>query len=149
MKTFVPKAGDIRQGWWIVDADGVTLGRLSTEVAARILGKHKPDYTPFLDTGDHVIVVNASKVRLTGRKLADKIYRHHTNYPGGLKEISAEKLLAKKPERLIESAVNGMLPKGPLGRRLQRKLKVYAGATHPHEAQQPAALKIKSAARGR
>jgi large subunit ribosomal protein L13 len=149
MKTFVPKAGEIRQGWWIVDADGVPLGRLSTEVASRILGKHKPDFTPFLDTGDHVIVVNASKVRLTGRKLSDKLYRHHTGYPGGLKEISAEKLLAKRPERLIESAVKGMLPKGPLGRRMHRKLKVYAGPSHPHEAQQPAVLKIKSAARAR
>jgi len=149
MKTYVPKEGDVRRGWWIVDADGLTLGRLSTVVASRILGKHKPDFTPFLDTGDHVVVINAAKVRLTGRKLQDKIYRHHTNYPGGLKEITAEKLLAKAPERLIESAVKGMLPKGPLGRRMVRKLKVYSGSQHPHEAQQPAALSIKDAARGR
>ena len=149
MKTYVPKEGEVQRGWWIVDADGLTLGRLSTVVASRILGKHKPAFTPFIDTGDHVVVINAAKVRLTGRKLQDKMYRHHTNYPGGLKEITAEKLLAKAPEQIIEAAVKGMLPKGPLGRRMVRKLKVYAGSQHPHEAQQPAALIIKDAARGR
>lgn len=149
MRTYVPKQGDLQRSWWVVDADGVTLGRLSTAVANRLSGKHKPAYTPFLDTGDHVIVVNAAKVRLTGRKLQDKLYRHHTGYPGGLKEVSAEKLLARHPERLVESAVKGMLPKGPLGRQMARKLKVYAGPDHPHAAQQPEALRIAGTARAR
>lgn len=149
MRTYVPKAGDIERAWWLVDAQGLTLGRLSTVVAERLTGKHKPSYTPFLDTGDHVVVVNAAKVRLTGRKLKDKIYRHHTGYPGGLKEIPAGKLLAKKPERLVEFAVKGMLPKGPLGRQMARKLKVYPGDRHPHEAQKPVALPIPDAARAR
>lgn len=149
MRTYVPKQGEIRRGWWLVDADGVTLGRLSTVVAMRLMGKHKPEWTPFLDTGDHVVVVNASRVRLTGRKLQDKIYRRHTGYPGGLKEVPADKLLARHPERLIEIAVRGMLPKGPLGRQIGRKLKVYAGAKHPHEAQQPETLGVAAAKRDR
>jgi large subunit ribosomal protein L13 len=149
MKTYVPKEGEVRRAWWIVDADGLTLGRLSTVVATRIQGKHKPGYTPFLDTGDHVVVVNAAKVRLTGRKGRDKMYRHHTGYPGGLKETSADKLLATHPERVIESAVKGMLPKGPLGRKMARKLKIYAGREHPHAAQGPEVLRIPDAARGR
>lgn len=150
MGTYVPKQGDIRRGWWIVDADGLTLGRLSTVVASRLAGKHKPTYATFIDTGDHVIVINAAKVRLTGRKLQQKIYRHHSGYPGGLKEITAAKLLGgKHPERMIETAVKGMLPKGPLGRQMARKLKVYAGTAHPHDAQRPEVLKIQDAARGR
>jgi len=149
VRTYVPKQQEIRRAWWLVDADGVTLGRLSTTVASRLAGKHKPSYTPFLDTGDHVVVVNASKVRFTGRKLEDKIYRHHSGYPGGLKEIPAGKLLAKHPERVIELAVKGMLPKGPLGRQMARKLKVYAGARHPHEAQKPAPLPVAQGARAR
>ncbi|MBZ5639022.1 MAG: 50S ribosomal protein L13 [Acidobacteriia bacterium] len=149
MRTYVPKAAEIKRVWWVVNADGLTLGRLSTAVADRLTGKHKPSYTPFLDTGDHVVVVNAAKVRLTGRKLKDKIYRHHSGYPGGLKEIPAGKLLAKHPERLIELAVKGMLPKGPMGRQMARKLKVYPGDRHPHEAQQPQPLPIPDAARAR
>lgn len=146
MKTYVPKAGEIESKWWIVDADGLTLGRLASEVATRIRGKHKATFTPFLDTGDHVIVVNAEKVRLTGRKLAQKMYRRHSGYPGGLKEITAEKLQERFPERLVEFAVKGMLPKGPLGRRLFTKLKVYKGGEHPHEAQQPEALDLSALA---
>jgi large subunit ribosomal protein L13 len=149
MRTYVPKAGEIKRAWWVVDADGLTLGRLSTVVADRLTGKHKPSYTPFLDTGDHVVVVNAAKVRLSGRKLKDKMYRHHSGHPGGLKEIPAGKLLAKHPERLIEIAVKGMLPKGPMGRQMARKLKVYAGDRHPHEAQRPQSLPIPGAARAR
>jgi large subunit ribosomal protein L13 len=149
MRTYVPKPANIERAWWVVDAEGLTLGRLSTVVADRLSGKHKPTYTPFLDTGDHVVVVNASKVRLTGRKAKDKIYRHHSGYPGGLKEIPAGKLLEKHPERLIEYAVKGMLPKGTLGRQMARKLKVYAGNRHQHEAQRPQALAIPDAARSR
>ena len=147
MKTHVPKQGEIERTWWIVDADGLRLGRLSTVVAERLTGKHKPTYTPFLDTGDHVIVVNAEKVRLTGRKLEQKMYRRHTGYPGGLREIPAVRLLATHPERLVEYAVRGMLPKGPLGRQMFRKLKVYAGPQHPHAAQGPQSLAIPGAAR--
>jgi large subunit ribosomal protein L13 len=149
MKTYVPRQGEVTRRWWLVDAEGLTLGRLATVVASRLRGKHKASFTPFLDTGDHVIVVNAAKVVLTGRKRTDKIYRRHTGYPGGLKEIAAGDQLAKAPERVIEWAVRGMLPKGPLGRRMSRKLKVYAGATHPHEAQAPAPLPIADAARTR
>ena len=149
MRTYVPKQGDIRRHWWLVDAEGLTLGRLSTVVAARLLGKHKTSWTQFLDTGDHVVVVNAARIRLTGRKLQDKMYRHHTNYPGGLKETPADKLLASHPERLVEIAVKGMLPKGPLGRQIGRKLKGYAGPKHPHDAQQPETLTIAGAKRER
>jgi large subunit ribosomal protein L13 len=147
VKTHVPKKADIERVWWVVDAAGLRLGRLSTAIAERLTGKHKPTYTPFLDTGDHVIVVNADKVHLTGRKLQQKIYRRHTGYPGGLREISAESLLAKHPERLVEYAVWGMLPKGPLGRQMYRKLKVYRGEQHPHAAQKPQSLSIPEAAR--
>jgi large subunit ribosomal protein L13 len=149
MRTYVPKKDEIRSAWWVVDAEGMTLGRLSTVVAERLTGKHKPTYTPFLDTGDHVVVVNAGKIRLSGRKVTDKHYRHHSGYPGGLKEIAAGDLLAKHPARLVESAVKGMLPKGPLGRRMARKLKVYAGGRHPHEAQRPQPLAIPGAIRAR
>lgn len=142
MKTYVPRESEIRADWWVVDADGVTLGRLATEVARRIQGKHKPGYTPFLVTGDHVVVVNAAKVRLTGNKWKEKLYRRHSGQPGGLKEVSASELRARHPERLVEYAVWGMLPKGPLGRRLARRLKVYAGPDHPHEAQRPTPLPL-------
>ena len=149
MKTYVPKQAEISRDWWLVDAQGLTLGRLATEVALRLRGKHKPTFTPFLDTGDHIIVVNAEKVALTGRKLETKMYRRHSGYPGGLREISAGEVLKKQPVRVVESAVRGMLPKGPLGRQMVRKLKVYAGSTHPHEAQQPQALELPGAARHR
>jgi large subunit ribosomal protein L13 len=149
MKTYVPKQGDIVREWWLVDAAGLTLGRLSTVVADRLRGKHKPQFTPYLDTGDHVVVINAAQVRLTGNKLQDKMYRHHTGYPGGLKEIPAGKLLASHPERIVEFSVKGMLPRGSLGRQMARKLKVYADGKHPHEAQQPKPLPIPDAARAR
>jgi len=147
MKTYVPRDGEIRRDWWLVDAEGLTLGRLATEVASRLRGKHKPSFTPFLDTGDHIIVVNAEKVVLTGRKLSDKYYRRYSGYPGGLKEIPAREMIEKHPERLIESAVKGMLPKGPLGRQMARKLKVYSGPAHPHASQQPQVLELPDAAR--
>jgi len=147
MKTFVPKQAEISRDWWLVDAAGLTLGRLATEVALRLRGKHKPTFTPNLDTGDHIIVVNAEKVELTGRKLETKMYRRHSGYPGGLREIPAAVVLEKQPIRVVESAVRGMLPKGPLGRQMARKLKVYAGSAHPHEAQQPQALELPGAAR--
>ena len=147
MKTYVPKQAEISRDWWLVDAAGLTLGRLATEVALRLRGKHKPTFTPNLDTGDHIIVVNAEKVALTGRKLETKMYRRHSGYPGGLREIPASVVLEKQPIRVVESAVRGMLPKGPLGRQMARKLKVYAGSEHPHEAQQPQALELPGAAR--
>jgi len=147
MKTYVPKQAEISRDWWLVDAAGLTLGRLATEVALRLRGKHKPTFTPNLDTGDHIIVVNAEKVALTGRKLETKMYRRHSGYPGGLREIPAAVVLEKQPIRVVESAVRGMLPKGPLGRQMARKLKVYAGSEHPHEAQQPQALELPGAAR--
>ena len=147
MPTYVPKQGEIQRAWWVVDADGMTLGRLSTLVAARLMGKHKPTYTPFLDTGDHVVVVNAARIRFTGRKLEDKIYRRHSNYPGGLKQTPAGKMMERHPERVVEAAVWGMLPKGPLGRQMVRKLKVYPGGSHPHAAQQPQPLATPQAAR--
>jgi large subunit ribosomal protein L13 len=147
MKTYVPRKGDIQRDWWVVDATGKTLGRLATEVARRLRGKHKPTFTPFLDTGDHVIVVNAGQVAMTGAKLSDKFYRRHSGYPGGLRETSATEMLAKHPERVVEAAVRGMLPKGPLGRQMFRKLKVYVGGDHPHQAQQPKPLDIPGAER--
>jgi large subunit ribosomal protein L13 len=147
MKTYVPKLDQITRQWWLVDATGMTLGRLATEVATRLHGKHKPTFTPFLDTGDHVVVVNAEKVVLTGRKLETKKYRRYSGYPGGLKEVTAGKMQQKYPERLIEFAVKGMLPKGPLGRKMFRKLKVYAGGEHPHRAQSPQPLEIPGASR--
>jgi len=143
----VPKKVDVVRGWWIVDATGMTLGRLSTVVASHLRGKHKPMFTTYEDTGDHVIVVNAEKVKLSGRKLDDKLYRHHSLYPGGLKTVSAGKLLAARPDRVVELSVKGMLPKGSLGRAMGRKLKVYVGAKHPHEAQQPRPLAIPGAIR--
>jgi large subunit ribosomal protein L13 len=142
MRTYFPKQGDIVPRWFIIDAEGQTLGRMSTTIAAIISGKSKPTYTPFLDTGDHVIVINAEKVVLTGKKEEDKIYRRHSLYPGGLKEKAARFVRAEKPESMIEQAVWGMLPKSKLGRKMLKKLKVYRGANHPHQAQQPEALKL-------
>jgi large subunit ribosomal protein L13 len=140
MKTYVPKGAEIEREWWLVDAEGIPLGRLASRVAIRLRGKHKPTFTPFLDTGDHVVVINAEKLVLTGSKLKDKMYRRYSGYPGGLKEVPAEKMLREHPARMIELAVKGMLPKGPLGRKMAKKLKVYAGAQHPHEAQRPKPL---------
>ncbi len=138
-RTPLPRTSELSRRWIVVDADGKVLGRLATQVARHLTGKTKPHYTPFLDTGDFVVIVNAEKVVLTGRKEGDKVYRRHTGFPGGLKEISAQKLRAEDPERLIEAAVQGMLPKTKLGRKMLKKLKVYAGPHHPHAAQAPAA----------
>ncbi|MCR6650639.1 MAG: 50S ribosomal protein L13 [Cellvibrionaceae bacterium] len=140
MKTYSAKSETVKRDWYIVDASGKTLGRLAAELAHRLRGKHKPEFTPHVDTGDYIVVVNAEKVRVTGNKAKDKIYHHHTGYPGGLKSISFEKLIDKAPELTILSAVKGMLPKGPLGRAIFKKLKVYAGDAHPHAAQQPQEL---------
>jgi large subunit ribosomal protein L13 len=142
--TRTPAPGEIERRWFTVDADGRVLGRMASQVAAVLRGKHKPIFTPHLDTGDFVIVTNAAKVRLTGRKLERKVYRHFTGYPGGLREITAGKLLRTRPERVIEAAVRRMLPSGPLGRHMLRKLKVYAGAEHPHSAQRPAPLEVRA-----
>ncbi|GAB4169500.1 MAG: 50S ribosomal protein L13 [Wenzhouxiangellaceae bacterium] len=142
MKTFSAKPHEVRREWLVVDATGKTLGRLASEIARRLRGKHKPEFTPHVDTGDYVVVINAEKVAVTGRKLSDKVYYKHTGYVGNLKSITLEKQLQKHPERVIEAAVKGMLPKNPLGRAMFRKLKVYAGDKHPHEAQQPRALEI-------
>jgi large subunit ribosomal protein L13 len=142
MRTYFPKQGDIKQRWFVIDAEGLVLGRLSTAVATIISGKNKPTYTPFLDTGDHVIVLNAEKIVLTGRKETDKVYSKHSGYPGGLKQKAARFMRAEKPEAMIEHAVAGMLPKNKLGRKLIKKLKVYRGTEHPHQAQQPEAVKV-------
>jgi large subunit ribosomal protein L13 len=143
MTTYTAKAGQIQQGWYVVDAQDKVLGRLAVQIATRLRGKHKPEYTPHIDTGDFIVVVNAAKLRVTGRKDERKVYYRHTGYPGGLKETNFKKLQAKKPTRVLQLAVKGMLPKGPLGYAMLRKLKVYAGATHPHSAQQPKALEIQ------
>ena len=142
MRTYVPKKGEIEKKWWVIDAEGKTLGRLCTEIADHLSGKKKPVYTPFIDVGDHVVVINASKVVLTGNKLQSKAYHHYSGYPGGLKEIKAGKLLSVRPERVIEQAVWGMLPKSKLGKAMFKKLKVYAGGDHPHAAQKPLELKF-------
>lgn len=142
MKTFSAKAETVQRDWYIVDAADKTLGRLAAEIASRLRGKHKPEFTPHVDTGDYIVVVNAERVRVTGNKAKGKIYHHHTGYIGGLKSISFEKLIIKAPERTIQTAVKGMLPKGPLGRAMFKKLKVYAGTEHPHTAQQPQELNI-------
>lgn len=142
MKTFTAKPESVQRDWYVVDAAGKTLGRIATEIALRLRGKHKPEYTPHVDTGDYIIVVNADKVTVTGNKAKNKKYYSHSGFPGGIKEINFEKLLAKKPEMVLESAIKGMLPKGPLGRAMFRKLKVYAGAEHQHAAQQPQVLDI-------
>ena len=142
MKTFSAKPAAVKRDWYVVDADGKTLGRMATEIASRLRGKHKAEYTPHVDTGDYIVVVNAEKVKVTGKKTSDKIYYRHTGYPGGIREINFEKLQAIKPEMIIEKAVKGMLPRNPLGRAMFRKLKVYAGSTHNHAAQQPQTLEI-------
>ncbi|NCF17523.1 MAG: 50S ribosomal protein L13 [Haliea sp.] len=142
MKTYSAKAGEVNRDWFVVDASDKTLGRLASEIAHRLRGKHKPEYTPHVDTGDYIVVINAEKVKVTGAKATDKMYHHHTGYPGGLKSISFEKLIDKAPERVIQGAVKGMLPRNPLGRAMFKKLKVYAGNEHPHAAQQPQALNI-------
>ena len=149
MRTYVPRGKDLQRAWWVVDAEGMTLGRLATQVATRLMGKHKPTFTPSTDTGDHVVVVNASRVRLTGRKLQDKMYRRHSGYPGGLRTVTAGRMLEHRPVKVVEEAVWGMLPKGPLGRQMFRKLKVYAGPEHPHQAQAPQQLAIPGAVRAR
>jgi len=142
MKTFTATPSTITRDWYVVDAEGKTLGRIATEIALRLRGKHKPEYTPHMDTGDYIIVVNADKVTVTGNKGQGKMYYSHSGYPGGIKEINFDDLQAKKPEMIIEKAVKGMLPKGPLGRAMFRKMKVYAGAEHKHTAQQPQVLDI-------
>jgi large subunit ribosomal protein L13 len=142
MKTYQAKKEELEYKWYLVNAEGKVLGRMATELAKILKGKNKPTYTPHLDTGDFVIVVNAGKVTLTGKKMKDKIYYHHTGHPGGIKEITAGKLLMKKPTEMIRMAVKGMLPKNSLGRQMLRKLKVYAGPKHPHEAQNPMPIEI-------
>ena len=142
MKTFSAKPHEVNRGWYIVDADGKVLGRLAAELARRLRGKHKPEFTPHVDTGDYIVVVNAEKLRVTGNKARDKIYHRHSGYPGGIYSTSFEKLHARHPTRVLEKAVKGMLPKGPLGYAMLRKMKVYAGTAHPHAAQQPKALEI-------
>src|SRR5215218_5250069 len=142
MRTYFPKQGDIEPRWFVIDAEGQVLGRLSTTIANIISGKAKPTYTPFLDTGDHVIVINAEKIVLTGKKETDKIYRHHSLYPGGLKEKAARFVRAEKPEHMIEEAVLGMLTKNKLGRKMMKTLKVYRGTNHPHQAQQHETMKV-------
>jgi large subunit ribosomal protein L13 len=143
MTTYTAKTGEVEHGWYVVDAQGKVLGRLAAQIAVRLRGKHKPQYTPHVDTGDYIVVVNAAKVRVTGRKPERKIYYRHTEFPGGLRQTNFAKLQAKKPERVLKLAVKGMLPKGPLGYAMIKKLKIYAGATHPHSAQQPKALEIQ------
>lgn len=142
MKTYVTKPDEVQREWFVVDASGKTLGRLATEVARILRGKHKPTYSPMIDVGDYVIVVNAEKVRVTGRKLTQKFYYRHSGYPGGFKQVSLRDMLARHPTRVIEYAVRGMLPKNALGRRMFKKLKVYAGPDHPHQAQNPKPLEL-------
>ena len=142
MKTFSANAATIERTWYVIDAKSQVLGRLASEIARRLRGKHKPQYTPHVDTGDYIVVVNAEMVKVTGRKATDKVYYSHSGYPGGIKSITFEKLLKKAPEQVIRRAVKGMLPKGPLGRVMFRKLKVYAGPEHKHAAQQPQKLEI-------
>ncbi|MDB4020830.1 50S ribosomal protein L13 [Litorivicinus sp.] len=142
MKTISAKSETVQHDWYVIDADGLTLGRLATELARRLRGKHKTEYTPHVDTGDFMVVVNAAKVRVTGKKSTDKIYYRHTGHPGGLKEANFTQMIERSPERVIELAVKGMLPRNPLGRAMYRKLKVYAGNEHPHDAQQPQTLSL-------
>lgn len=142
MKTFSAKPQTAERNWLLVDAEGLTLGRMATEIATRLRGKHKPEYTPHVDTGDFIVVVNADKVRVSGRKAGKKMYHAHSGYPGGLRSVSFEKMIDHAPERVVKLAVRGMLPRSPLGRAMFKKLKVYAGAEHPHGAQQPQAVKL-------
>jgi large subunit ribosomal protein L13 len=142
MKTYSAKPGAVNNDWYVVDAQGKVLGRLAAQIATRLRGKHKPEYTPHVDTGDYIVVVNAAKIRVTGKKAEDKKYYRHTGYPGGIREVNFAKLHAKFPGRVLQKAVKGMLPKGPLGNAMLKKLKVYAEGAHPHSAQQPKALEI-------
>lgn len=142
MKTEFPSQNEIVRKWHVLDAENVVLGRLATKAAMLLMGKTKPSYTPFLDTGDHVIVINAAKVKLTGKKEEQKFYRHHSGYPGGLKEVQAKKMKSTRPQKMIELAIQGMLPKNKLGKQMYRKLNVYAGPKHPHQAQQPVDLAV-------
>ena len=144
MKTFSAKPAEVKRDWYVVDAKGRTLGRLATQIATRLRGKHKPEYTPHVDTGDFIVVVNAEKIRVTGNKLKDKMYHHHTGYIGNLKSVPLEKLLDEHPERVIEKAVKGMMPRGPLGRQMYSKLRVFAGPEHTHAAQQPIPLEVNA-----
>ena len=144
MKTFSAKAHEVKRDWYIVDATGKVLGRVATEVARRLRGKHKPEFTPHVDTGDYIVVVNADKLRVTGNKAKDKLYHRHTTYPGGIRTTNFEKMQARHPERVLQLAVKGMLPKGPLGYAMIKKMKVYPGAEHPHSAQQPKPLQIEA-----
>lgn len=143
MNTYMPKTGAVERQWYVIDADGLVLGRLASQVAVMLRGKHKAIYTPHVDTGDNIIVVNTDKIRLTGRKLDQKIYYHHTGYPGGLKATTYRRLMANKSEFALKKAVRGMLPKGPLGNAMMKKLHVYAGATHEHQAQKPVVFEVK------
>lgn len=142
MSTYVPRKSEVRNDWYLLDAENQVLGRLAARAAVVLMGKHKPDYTPFLKTGDHVVIVNAAKVRLTGKKEDVKMYRRHSGYPGGLKEVTARRMRETFPERMLEEAIQGMLPKNKLGKQLSTRLKVYAGPTHPHEAQSPQVLTL-------
>jgi len=142
MKTFSAKPAEVKRDWYIIDAEGKTLGRMATEIARRLRGKHKAEYTPHVDTGDYIVVVNAEKVAVTGNKRSNKMYHRHTGYIGGLKSANFEKVIAEKPTQVIELAVKGMMPRGPLGRAMLRKLKIFAGAEHSHLAQQPKQLEI-------
>ena len=142
MKSYIAKPADIKRDWYVVDVAGKTVGRVATEIASRLRGKNKPEYTPFVDVGDYIIVINAAKVTLTGNKAEKKVYHHHTGFPGGIVDQTFNELIQRHPEMVIETAVKGMLPKGPLGRAMFRKLKVYAGAEHNHAAQQPKVLDI-------
>jgi len=143
MKTFSAKAHEVKRDWFVVDASDKILGRLATEIARRLRGKHKAEYTQHVDTGDYIIVTNAEKVKVTGRKFKEKLYYNHTGFPGGIKQMTFEKLQQRNPTEIIERAVKGMLPRNPLGREMYRKLKVYVGTDHPHEAQQPVKLEIE------
>jgi large subunit ribosomal protein L13 len=144
MQTVIPSGKNLEDSrkWFIIDASGKRVGRLATRCASLLMGKNKPSFTPYIDVGDHVVIINAEKVVFTGNKLKDKIYRHHTGWPGGLKEVAAEKLLQRHPERILESAIKGMLPKNKIGRKMGKKLKVYVGTDHPHQAQQPEPLEL-------
>ena len=144
MKTFSAKPEEVRRDWYVVDATNKTLGRLSTEIARRLRGKHKPEYTPHVDTGDYIVVVNADKIRVTGNKMKDKMYHRYTGYIGNLKSMPLEKLMEKSPERVLQLSVKGMMPRNPLGRKMLSKLRVFAGPEHPHEAQQPIPLDINA-----
>jgi large subunit ribosomal protein L13 len=149
VRTFTPRPADVKREWHVIDADGAILGRLATEVATLLRGKHKPIWAPHIDTGDHVVIVNAAKLAVSPRKAQDKLYRRHTGYPGGVRTETLEQLLARDPERVIRLAVKRMLPKGPLGRRMLKKLKVHAGPTHPHQAQRPAPRQLSARAYAR